>query len=87
MHEMEHFYQDEEQLFRQKSRAEWVRASDRNTTFFHSYFKERSNKNCIQSLKLEDGSQMFEVDQLKQASVEFFQNLLQQCPSSPPLDQ
>ncbi|PON73050.1 hypothetical protein PanWU01x14_062000 [Parasponia andersonii] len=40
----------EEEFWRQRSRAEWVKVDDRNTMFFHSKTSQHRNKNTITSL-------------------------------------
>ncbi|XP_074291949.1 uncharacterized protein LOC141618767 [Silene latifolia] len=45
----------EEQYWRQRSRALWLKDEDRNTTFFHTRARERKRKNHIASLIDDDG--------------------------------
>ena len=45
----------EEEEWRLKSRAIWLKSGDENTSFFHNYAKGRKSANTIWSLKDEEG--------------------------------
>ncbi|KAK8585777.1 hypothetical protein V6N13_050749 [Hibiscus sabdariffa] len=54
--ELESLLDQEELLWHQKSRSDWVLQGDRNTAYFHRKAKERKVRNRITSLQLPDGS-------------------------------
>jgi hypothetical protein len=45
---------EEEERWRQKSRAIWIKSGDRNTKFFHNYASYRRNKNFLWEIKDEN---------------------------------
>jgi hypothetical protein len=51
--------EQEETHWMQRSRANWLRHGDRNTSFFHHYATERTKKNFIKKLK-NDQEEWFE---------------------------
>lgn len=55
-------YRDEEIYWKQKSRALWLRAGDRNTKYFHAKTKQRRARNRITRLKNSMG-QWVETDE------------------------
>ncbi|XP_072061976.1 uncharacterized protein [Arachis hypogaea] len=65
----------EELLWYQKSREQWVRCGDRNTKFFHLQTVIRRKRNKIHGLFLEDGSWATETTTLEMAANSFFQKL------------
>ncbi|XP_072084637.1 uncharacterized protein [Arachis hypogaea] len=65
----------EELLWYQKSREQWVRCGDRNTKFFHLQTVIRRKRNKIHGLFLEDGSWTTETTTLEMAANSFFQKL------------
>ena len=72
----------EESFFRQKSRISWLVEGDSNTSFFHNRVKERHNKNKILSLSKEDNSVVYEIAQIHQEAVTYYQNLFNQSVDS-----
>ncbi|CAM8914551.1 unnamed protein product [Rhodiola kirilowii] len=48
----------EELLWKQRSRAEWLKAGDRNTTFFRAKATQRRDKKLINRLETEDGHEV-----------------------------
>ena len=65
----------EESIAKQKSRINWLKLGDRNTAFFHHSMRRRQNRNCITSVKLENGSFSREEEDIKTGYVEFFKRL------------
>ena len=66
---------DEEALFRQKSRVQWIDQGDSNTKFFFKSVKDRINKNKILSLTKEDGTIVFDSTLIKGEATSYFSNL------------
>ncbi|XP_057432083.1 uncharacterized protein LOC130724829 [Lotus japonicus] len=63
----------EELLWYQKSREQWVRFGDRNTRFFHAQTVIRRKRNKIHGLVLPDGTWSTEQVKLVDAAQSFFQ--------------
>jgi hypothetical protein len=53
--ELEERDQQEEIMFRQKSRMLWLKEGDKNTKFFHNSLLQHRNQNWIHSLQTEEG--------------------------------
>jgi len=53
----------------------WLKAGDRNTSFFHRQYKARLSRNHISELSSADGTIYKGIDQLKVAVEAHFQNL------------
>ncbi|CAM8897571.1 unnamed protein product [Rhodiola kirilowii] len=66
-----HLEAQEERLWRQKSRVNWLRSGDQNTRFFHRMATWRSKKNSIESLMF-DGRRVDEPGELKSEIRRFF---------------
>jgi hypothetical protein len=65
----------EELMWLQRSRVTWLKEGDKNTSFFHRKASNRSRKNKIKKLKLEDGSIMENNEEMKEIVTDFFKNL------------
>ncbi|KAL4360801.1 hypothetical protein GQ457_04G012650 [Hibiscus cannabinus] len=65
----------EESLWYQKARAQWIEKGDRNTTFFHTAATMRRKRNSIRMLRLDDGSWCADHTWLKEHAIGFFQQL------------
>jgi hypothetical protein len=64
----------EEEHWRQKSRSLWLKAGDRNTTFFHKQAQARKSYNSIAEIK--DGNSTYkDFESIKKAAFNHFQNL------------
>ncbi|CAM8993758.1 unnamed protein product [Rhodiola kirilowii] len=66
-----HLESQEERIWRQKSRVNWMRSGDQNTRFFHRMATWRSKKNSIESLVFE-GRRVDEPGELKSEIRRFF---------------
>lgn len=62
----------EEMLWMQKSRCQWIINGDRNTRFFHTTTMIRRKRNKIETLKREDGEWAYDVQALKEMAIDFF---------------
>ncbi|XP_057420539.1 uncharacterized protein LOC130714634 [Lotus japonicus] len=85
-HEYRDILRNEELLWFQKSREQWVRFGDRNTAFFHTQTVVRRKRNKIHRLQLRDGTWSSDEEVLKCEAEDFFQDLF--CTAiAPTLDQ
>lgn len=66
----------EEMLLKQKSRIQWLKEGDRNSSFFHNQLKNRWNRNKILSIENELGVLEQGHDAVKGIAVNYFENLL-----------
>ncbi|XP_038993416.1 uncharacterized protein LOC120117180 [Hibiscus syriacus] len=57
---------DEELMWRQKSRSDWIHLGDRNTKYFHKKSMLRKQRNKIAAIKLNDGTWCHDEDVLKE---------------------
>lgn len=73
--ELEGVLDEEELLWKQKSRREWLSLGDRNTKYFHGLAVRRERANQIKSLRLDDGTQCYDEDRLQHAVVSYYQKL------------
>ncbi|KAJ8750588.1 hypothetical protein K2173_015755 [Erythroxylum novogranatense] len=73
--ELEEILDNEEILWRQKSRCEWLADGDRNTKYYHSRTMARRRRNKISALRLQDNSWCYDDAMLKQEAIDFFSNL------------
>uniref|UniRef100_A0A2C9VDX7 Endonuclease/exonuclease/phosphatase domain-containing protein n=1 Tax=Manihot esculenta TaxID=3983 RepID=A0A2C9VDX7_MANES len=65
----------EEDFYKQHSRAYWIRISNSNTKYFHNFVKIRNVRTKIMSLKLHDGEN-FDQGKINAAIVEFYKTLI-----------
>lgn len=65
----------EESNYRQKSRIQWLKEGDRNTSFFHKSLKKRYNTNRICSLVNEEGEIFHGGKSVSREACTFFHNL------------
>ncbi|KAK8669664.1 hypothetical protein V6N13_107088 [Hibiscus sabdariffa] len=75
LQKLEVLLEQEELLWKQKSKIDWVNFGDRNTSFFHSKAKARTHKKDVQTLKLSDTDWCSNHDQLRDAATVFFATL------------
>jgi hypothetical protein len=64
----------EEALWRQKSRAIWIKCGDRNTKFFHHFSSYRRNHKHIWELKMDTTYIITGQDKLIPTAYHFFKN-------------
>ncbi|XVF08056.1 hypothetical protein REPUB_Repub06bG0192700 [Reevesia pubescens] len=65
----------EEMLWYQKSRSNWVQLGDRNTKYFHTKTLIKRSRNKITMLKLDDGQWCMDQNILKERVSDYFRNL------------
>ncbi|XP_074284243.1 uncharacterized protein LOC141608798 [Silene latifolia] len=73
--ELDEVLAQEELLWYQKSRAEFIKDGDRNTSFFHVSTLVRRWRNRIVSLKNEQGLWVDDPNEVKKMIVDYFKNL------------
>jgi hypothetical protein len=74
-------FEREEIMARQRSRIEWLKEGDRNTSFFHARASARRRANKINALARPDGSRCTDMAEIKGLVGEFYTNLFssEQC--------
>ena len=65
----------EEGLRHQRSRSEWLKSGDMNTSYFHSRATQRNKRNFISKLLLEDGTMVTDDKQIGDKLVEYFKQI------------
>ncbi|KAF7806607.1 putative ribonuclease H protein At1g65750 family [Senna tora] len=80
--EYEKVLNEEESIWRQKSRHQWVVQGDRNTRFFHISTLVRRKRNKIEGLKNEEGEWIFEDETLQKMTTEYFGELYREVNSN-----
>ena len=68
-------FEREEIMARQRSRVDWLREGDRNTSFFHARASARRRTNRIKFLNKADGSICKDHEGIKSMVYEFYANL------------
>lgn len=69
-------FRSEEEYWRLKSRSLWLKAGDRNTTYFHRQYRARLSRNHIAEITTSNGQVCKGFSQIKDAAVKHFQTLL-----------
>ena len=67
--------QQEELLWFQRSREEWIKSKDRNTKFYHASTSIRKSKNKIGTLKNNDGDWISDPLALENMVLTFYKKL------------
>lgn len=70
------FESAQEIFFNRKARIRWLDCGDANTKFFYKVVLAHQSRNCIRFLKDAFGNLVFNLDQIKQMVIAYFQNLL-----------
>jgi exonuclease III len=68
-------FRSEEDYWRLKSRSLWLKAGDRNTSYFHRQYRARLSRNHIAEIKTDDGQVCKGFKQVKAAAEMHFRNL------------
>jgi exonuclease III len=66
----------EEILWRQKSRVQWLKEGERNTKFFHRMVIQRRHTNKITHLTSDEGDVIHSHEDMEATLIRYFQNLL-----------
>jgi len=74
--------EQEEILWRQKSRVQWLKEGERNTKFFHKAMTHRRHINRITQLEDNQGNPIRDHDQIAEALNSFYQDLLMETNAS-----
>lgn len=75
-------YQEEEALWRQRSRIQWLQEGDQNTGFFHAVTKGRKEVNRFLVIEAADGTEHFEEQQIAKTVANFYEKLFTVGPIS-----
>ena len=65
----------EEEMWHQRSWNNWLRAGDKNTTFFHTKASNRYQKNTISRILDSNNVWYKEADQIGQIFINYFEHL------------
>ncbi|KAK8648551.1 hypothetical protein V6N13_129301 [Hibiscus sabdariffa] len=65
----------------QKSRADWITFGDRNIRFYHAKAVIRKRRNKIRMLQIGEDMWCDDENLLREAAVDYFENLFTDCPS------
>jgi hypothetical protein len=68
-------FEREEIMAKQRSRVDWLKEGDRNTTFFHARASSRRRANTIKALVREDGTRCVQLSAIKGMVEDFYNNL------------
>ena len=74
----------EEGFLKQKSRIQWLKLGDQNTSFFHKAIKARNARNVIKAITMANGCRIEDPEAIKQEAVAHFQNIM--CSDGPSMD-
>jgi exonuclease III len=82
LEELETCREQEEILWRQKSRVQWLKEGERNTKFFHKAMTHRRHINRITQLEDDHGTPIKDHDQIAETLTSFYQDLLTETNTS-----
>lgn len=74
--QLEEQRKQEDILWKQKSRINWIREGERNTKFFHQAMIQHRQRNKIFSIKNEEGERIIEHKGIEQVLVGYHKYLL-----------
>eukprot|EP00253_Pinus_taeda_P029818 PITA_29818 len=74
--QLEERRKQEEILWRQKSRINWLREGERNTKFFHQAMIQHRQRNRIFSIKNEAGERVIEQDGIEKVLTDYHKGIL-----------
>jgi hypothetical protein len=72
---LELLLEQEEIIWVQRARANWLKHGDRNTNFFHQYASARRQRNLIKGLVDDQGVRHEDIEEMKVITRDYFANL------------
>ncbi|CAL1383060.1 unnamed protein product [Linum trigynum] len=82
--EMDELEANEEEYWRQRSRVDWLKHVDKNTSFFHKKATTRRRRNMIRRIKSSAGQWYFGTEAVSGCIVDYFCSLFKASPSPSP---
>ena len=73
--ELSKLCEQEEKMWQQRSRVQWLQSGDKNTKFFHGVSTQRKRRNFIKGLKDENGTWQENEEVVSGMLIEFYANL------------
>jgi len=71
-HSRNKYLKENEELWRQRSRAIWIKSGDQNTKFFHNFANYRRNRKFVWEIRYEMGTLHSGQEDLKAEAVKYF---------------
>ena len=65
----------EEKMWHQRSRVQWLQSGDQNTKFFHGVSTQRKRRNFIKGLRDENGTLQENEEVISGLLIEYYANL------------
>ena len=62
-------------LWQQRSRVDWLKSGDLNTSYFHSRENQRNQRNFISKLVLDDGTRVENEQEIRKTMVDYFKTM------------